>query len=75
MYSSTGRFYAKSPVFEIVHEESVKVYHLHMYTGIFSMTLYAQNPASLRNFTSLPGSRLRFSIAMQCVARYVSIMH
>ena len=30
MYS---RLYAKNPVFEIVHEESVKVYHLHMYNG------------------------------------------
>ena len=28
MYSS-----AKNPVFEIVHEESVKVYHLYMYNG------------------------------------------
>ena len=27
MYSS--RLYAKNPVFKIVHEESVKVYHLH----------------------------------------------
>ena len=33
MYSSINRLYAKNPVFEIVHEESVKVYHLHMYTG------------------------------------------
>ena len=31
MYSS--RLYAKNPVFEIVYEESVKVYHLHMYNG------------------------------------------
>ena len=31
MYRS--RLYAKNPVFEIVHEESVKVYHLHMYNG------------------------------------------
>ena len=31
MYSS--RLYAKNSVFEIVHEESVKVYHLHMYNG------------------------------------------
>ena len=31
MYSS--RLYAKNPVFKIVHEESVKVYHLHMYNG------------------------------------------
>ena len=32
-YSSINRLYAKIPVFEIVHEESVKVYHLHMYNG------------------------------------------
>ena len=31
VYSS--RLYAKNPVFGIVHEESVKVYHLHMYNG------------------------------------------
>ena len=43
MYSS--RLYAKNPVFEIFHEESVKVYHLHMYIGniqqnsLFSRTL------------------------------------
>ena len=61
MYSS--RLYAKNTVFEIVHEESVKVYHL-IYTcttGIFSRTPYAQNPVSLRNFTYLLGSLLRFS--------------
>ena len=29
MYSS--KLYAKNPVFEIVHEESVKVYHLHIH--------------------------------------------
>ena len=28
-----NRLYAKNPVFEIVHEEGVKVYHLHMYNG------------------------------------------
>ena len=32
LYSSINRFYAQSPVFEIVREESVKVY-LHMYNG------------------------------------------
>ena len=31
MYSS--RLYAKNPVFEIVYEESVKVYHLYMFNG------------------------------------------
>ena len=30
LYSSTNRLYAQNPVFEIVHDESVKVY-LHMY--------------------------------------------
>ena len=34
MYISSSSLYAKNPVFEIVHEESVKVYHLHnMYNG------------------------------------------
>ena len=28
-----SRLYAKNTVFEIVHEESVKVYPLHMYNG------------------------------------------
>ena len=30
MYSSSSRLYAKNPLFEIVHEKSVKVYHLHI---------------------------------------------
>ena len=29
----SSRLFAKNPVFETVHEESVKVYHLHMYNG------------------------------------------
>ena len=33
MYSSINRLYPKNPVFEIVYEESVKVYRLHMYNG------------------------------------------
>ena len=32
LYSSINRLYAKNPVFEIVHDESVTVY-LHMYNG------------------------------------------
>ena len=47
-------------VFEII-QESVKV----CTTGMPSRTLYAQHPASLRIFPSLPGSRLRFFIAGQ----------
>ena len=32
LYSSIDRFYAQNPVFEVVYDESVKVY-LHMYNG------------------------------------------
>ena len=32
LYSSIDRLYAQNPVFEIVHDESVKAY-LHMYNG------------------------------------------
>ena len=46
---------AENPVFEIV-QESVKV----CTTEMSSRTLYAQHPVSLRIFTSLPSSRLRF---------------
>ena len=63
--------YSSRLVFEIVHEESVRVYHLHMYNGNIQQNSHAQNHASLRNFTSLLGSRLRFFIAMQCVARHL----
>ena len=135
-YSSINRLYAQNPVFEIIHDESVKVYYLHMYNGKiqqnplfvescvskefsisprFSPTildpdansvllrahictavdsmrrkpcvrncsreregLYNGNSAepfmrsilSLRIFTSLPGSRLRLSIAMQIQYTY-----
>ena len=34
-------------------------------TGIFSRTLHAQHPVTQRILTPLPGSRLRFFIAMQ----------
>ena len=39
-------------------------------TGIFSRTLYAWNPASLRNFPFLPGSRQRCLIPMQIQCSY-----
>ena len=55
---------AENPVFEIV-QESVKV----CTTRMSSRTLYA-SILSLRIFPSLPGSRLRFSIAMQIQYSY-----
>ena len=40
LYSGINRLYAQNPVFEIVHDESVKAY-LHICTaGMFSRTLY-----------------------------------
>ena len=39
LYSGINRLYAQNPVFEIVHDESVKAY-LHIYTtGMFTRTL------------------------------------
>ena len=70
MYSSST-FYVQNPALEIVHQQkSVKVY-LYMYSGnVQRKTLYAQHPVSLRIFTSLPGSRLRFFITMQIQYSY-----
>ena len=48
-----------------VHQQSVKVYLHTSTTGIFSRTLYAQHTVSQTTVPSLPGSRLRFFIAMQ----------
>ena len=43
LYSSNNRLYAENPVFEIVRNESVKVY-LHMYNGIVQ-----QNPLGVES--------------------------
>ena len=41
LHTFVQQLYAQNPVFEIVHDESVKVY-LHMCTtGLFRRTLYA----------------------------------
>ena len=50
---------------ESVRQQSVKVYLHICATGKFSNTLKAQHPLSRRIFPSLPGSRLRFFIAVQ----------
>ena len=56
MYSS--RLYAKNPVFEIVHEESVKVYHLHMYNGNIQQNSLCVEPCVTEEFNISP----RFSL-------------
>ena len=44
LYSGINRLYAQNPVFEIVHDESVKAY-LHICTaGMFSRTFYWKEP-------------------------------
>ena len=50
------RLYAQKPRMIEIVQESVKVCS----TGKSSRTFYAQHPVSLRIFTFLPGSRLRF---------------
>ena len=70
MYSSS-RLYAKAPVFENGHEESVKVYHLHMYNGnIQQNPLYTESCVT-KEFTMSPRFSPAFFIAMQCVARHL----
>ena len=75
---NSNRPYAQNPVFEIVHEEVVKIY-LHAYNAKAQQNpLYIEScvtkklpisprfsPTSLRNFSSLPGYRLRCFVTMQ----------
>ena len=56
LYSGINRFYAQKPVFEVVHDESVKVY-LHMYNGNVQ-----QNPPCVESCVTKEFSiSLRFS--------------
>ena len=69
MYSS--RLYAKNHVFEIV-EESVKVYHLHMYNeNIQQNSLICVESCVTEEFHMSPRFSPAFFIAMQCVARHL----
>ena len=74
MYSS--RLYANNPVFEIVHEESVKVYHLPMYNGDIQQNSLCVESCVTEEFHISP----RFSPAFfhrdaMCCTPFVSIMH
>ena len=67
LHTFVQQLYAQNPVFEIVHDESVKVY-LHMYNGnVQRNPLCVESSSSCvpRCFPSFPGSRQRFFIAMQ----------
>ena len=63
MHSS--RLYAKNPVFEIVHEESVKVYHLHiMYNGNIQQNSLCVEFCATEEFKIFP----RFSLHLRLLA-------
>ena len=62
--------YAQNPVFEIVHGESVIVY-LYMYSGnVQQNPLCVESSCVTKVFSTFPGSRLRFFIAMQIQYSY-----
>ena len=67
MYSST--FYAQNPALEIVDQQSVNFY-LHMYNGNIQHSPLCAEFFVSRIFPSLPGSRLRFFIAIQIQYSY-----
>ena len=76
MYSS--RLYAKNPVFEVDHEESVKVYHLdlYMYNGSIQQNSLCVESCVTEEFHISP----RFSPAFfhrdaMCCTSFVSVMH
>ena len=78
MYSS--RLYAKNPMFEIVHEESVKVYHLHMtymYNGNTQQNpLLCVESCVTKEFPISPRfSPVFFRRDAMCCTPFVSTMH
>ena len=70
LYSGINRLYAQNPVLEIVHDGSVKFYLHICTTGMFSRTLYWQNPKGLRSFPSFLGWRQWVLILMQIQCSY-----
>ena len=68
MYSS--RLYAKNPVFEIVHEESVKVYHLHMYNGNIKQNSLCVESCVTEDFNISP----RFSLHLRLPAAVAKLV-
>ena len=74
MYSS--RLYANNPVFGIVHEERVKVDHLHMYNGNIQQNSLCTESCVTKEFRISP----RFSPAVfhrdaMCCMSFLSIMY
>ena len=73
---SSSRLYSNNPVFEIVHEESVKVYHLPMYNGnIQQNSLYVESCVTEEFHISPRFSPAFFHRDAMCCTPFVSIMH
>ena len=68
-YSCINRLYAQNPVFEIVREESVKVY-LHMYSGNVQQNPLCVESCFTKEYSIFPGSRQRCLIPMQIQYSY-----
>ena len=77
MYSSiNSRLYAKNPVFEIVHEETVKVSIMYTCTtGLFNRTLCVESCVTEEFHISPRFSPVFFHRDAMCCASFVSIMH
>ena len=63
------RLYPQNPVFEIVHDESVKVY-LHMYNGNVQQNPLCVESCVTKELSMYPCSRQRFLIPMQIQCSY-----
>ena len=68
LYSCINRLYAQNPVFDIVREESMKVY-LHMYSGHVQQILCVES-CFTKEYSISPGSRQRCLIPMQIQCSY-----
>ena len=69
LYSCINRLYAQNPVFEIVREESVKVY-VHMYSGNVQQNPLCVESCFTKEYSISPGSRQRCLIPMQIQYSY-----
>ena len=72
MYSS--RLFAKNPVFTIVHEETVKVSHLHIYNGNIQQNPLCVESCVTKEFPVSPRFSLAFFIAMQIHYSYEHVI-
>ena len=75
-----GRLYAKNPVLEIVHEESAKLYHIHMFDGNIQQNppcaescVTEEFPISPRFSAAFFSSRCNFTTFTR--TSFVNIMH